>query len=170
MRRNWFSDFWKECSWVEKVVVTSLVIGIVLFIALSIVAYKEQDTIPATTQDYEPLIAKQHALEGNKELAFEELLKENWSIEDNTGQSISIRFENDECYIITKYDKEEFMIISNSSYDKAMSKSETLGASMFAGFVLGLLGGFVVFVALCLIVWIWKKIHNYIVAKPKKVR
>ena len=130
MRRNWFSDFWKECSWVEKVVVTSLVIGIVLFIALSIVAYKE----------------------------------------DNTGQSISIRFENDECYIITKYDKEEFMIISNSSYDKAMSKSETLGASMFAGFVLGLLGGFVVFVALCLIVWIWKKIHNYIVAKPKKVR
>ena len=62
------------------------------------------------------------------------------------------------------------MIISNSSYDKAMSKSETLGASMFAGFVLGLLGGFVVFVALCLIVWIWKKIHNYIVAKPKKVR
>jgi len=69
MRRNWFSNFGKEYIWIEKVAETSLVIGIVLFIALSAVVYKEQDTIPATKQDYEPLIAKQHALEGNKELA-----------------------------------------------------------------------------------------------------
>jgi len=52
-----------------------------------------------------------------------------------------------------------------------MSKSEALAASMFVGFVLGLAGCVVVFWALflvglflSLIIWIWKKIYNYIVA------
>ena len=87
------------------------VAGVILWIA----SFKDIDTIPATTMDYQPLEEQAIAIQQNPQLLF----KTNCEVEIDSDL-ITVTLENKNCKLITKYNK-NFEIISSSKKDKSMA-------------------------------------------------
>lgn len=86
------------------------VAGVILWIA----SFKDIDTIPATTMDYQPLEEQTIAIQQNPQLLF----KTNCEVEIDSD-FITVTLENKNCKLITKYNK-NFEIVSSSKKDKSM--------------------------------------------------
>lgn len=86
------------------------VAGVILWIA----SFKDIDTIPATTMDYQPLEEQAIAIQQNPQLLF----KTNCEVEIDSD-FITVTLENKNCKLITKYNK-NFEIVSSSKKDKSM--------------------------------------------------
>lgn len=91
------------------------VISGLLCIPLSIILFIYTDKVPATPTDYEQLEEQVYALQQNPDLLLEIDGNINININDKI---ITIEFENDECKITAKYDK-NFEILSLSKKDKS---------------------------------------------------
>ena len=83
------------------------VAGVILWIA----SFKDIDTIPATTMDYQPLEEQAIAIQQNPQLLF----KTNCEVEIDSD-FITVTLENKNCKLITKYNK-NFEIVSSSKKD-----------------------------------------------------
>ena len=107
---SWFTQWVGKMRWEEKIgitlgVITSIVIGIMLFVS--------SDTTPATPMDYKPLEKQITAVQQNPHLLFETNC--NIKVEDEVT---TVFLENEECSITAKYDK-NLKIISTSKADKS---------------------------------------------------
>lgn len=93
-----------------RIFILLTVAGVILWIA----SFKDIDTIPATTMDYQPLEELTIAIQQNPQLLF----KTNCEVEIDSD-FITVTLENKNCKLITKYNK-NFEIVSSSKKDKSM--------------------------------------------------
>lgn len=108
---DWITDWIKQFDW-EQVV--GFAISGLLGIALTIVIFVFIDKVPATLSDYEQLEEQVNVIQQNPYL----LLKIDCNIKIK-DEVITVEFDNDECKVITKYDK-NFEVLSTSKKDKSM--------------------------------------------------
>lgn len=106
-RFDWFKSQPRQ-MWGIFILLT--VAGVILWIA----SFKDIDTIPATTMDYQPLEEQAIASQQNPQLLF----KTNCEVEIDSDL-ITVTLENKNCKLITKYNK-NFEIVSSSKKDKSM--------------------------------------------------
>lgn len=94
---NWFTQWVRKMNWQEKI---GFVLGGLLGIATFIIVLVSIDKVPATPIDYESLEQQAINVQKNPEL----LLETNCSINID-DEVITITFENDECKVYAKYNK-----------------------------------------------------------------
>ena len=104
---NWID----EKNWEEF---AGFVIAGVLGIVLGIMFYINTDRVPATPMDYDQLEEQVNSIQQNPDL----LLKTDCEI-NIKDEIITVKFENDECKITVKYDK-NFEVLSTSKEDKSI--------------------------------------------------
>lgn len=121
---DWFADWIGQFEW-EQIV--GFAISGLVGIALTIMMFVYTDKVPATPSDYEQLENQVKVIQQNPDL----LLETDCNININ-GEIITVEFENDECKMTAKYDK-DFEVLSTSKEDKSMFWLWAL--------VLGLIGG-----------------------------
>ncbi len=119
---DWFTRWIGKFDW--KQIVRFAISGL-LCIALTIMVFVCVDTVPATPSDYEQLETQVKVIQQNPEL----LVETNCNININ-DEIITIEFENDECKVIAKYDK-DFEVLSTSKEDKSTFWLLTLGLDLF---------------------------------------
>ena len=90
------------------------VIAGLLGIVLGIMFYITTDRVPATPMDYDQLEEQVNSIHQNPDL----LLKTDCEI-NIKDEIITVKFENDECKITVKYDK-NFEVLSTSKEDKSI--------------------------------------------------
>lgn len=105
---NWFTQWVARMTWQEKV---GFALGGILGIVIGIIVFVSFDKVPATPMDYQPLEQQAINAQQNHEL----LLEKNCNININ-DEVITIRFENDECKVYAKYNK-NFEMLSYSKED-----------------------------------------------------
>lgn len=108
---DWFTDWIKQFDW-EQIV--GFAISGLLGIALTIIMFVFADKVPATPSDYKQLKDQVNVIQQNPDL----LLETDCNININ-GEIITVEFENDECKMTAKYDK-DFEVLSTSKEDKSM--------------------------------------------------
>lgn len=98
----------------QPIYMAFIVLTIVLTIALTMKYFVQMDKIPANASDYEQLEIQVYDIQSP-----EFLLKEdsNMTAINIDSETITITFENDECKVIAKYDK-NFEVLSISKKDK----------------------------------------------------
>lgn len=121
---DWFAYWIEQFDWEQMV---GFAISGLLGIALTIMLFVSTDTVPATPSDYEQLESQVTIIQQNPDL----LLETDCNININ-GETITVEFENDECKIITKYDK-NFEVLSTSKEDKSMFWLLTLVLALVVG-------------------------------------
>lgn len=109
---NWFTQWVGKMSWQEKV---AFAIGGLLGIIMGIIVFVSIDKVPATSMDYQLLEQQAINVQQNPKL----LLETNCNIDIN-DEVITIKFENDECKVYAKYNK-NFEMLSYSKEDNHMS-------------------------------------------------
>lgn len=108
---DWFTDWIGQFDW-EQIV--GFAISGLVGIALTVMMFVYTDKVPATPSDYEQLEDQVNVIQQNPDL----LLETDCNINFN-GEIITVEFENDECKVITKYDK-NFEVLSTSKEDKSI--------------------------------------------------
>jgi len=127
-----FADWIKQLYW-EQVV--GFAISGLLGIALTINLFITTDTVPATSSDYVQLEKLTNVIQQNIDL----LLEPDRNID---SEIITVTFENDECKVITEYDK-NFEVLSTSKKDKSMFWLLALVFSLIVGGLVVWFFGFV---------------------------
>lgn len=107
---NWFTDYFVQFEWKE---IVGFVIALMLGCAWFMAYLKVSDTTPATPDDYKPLKNQAKAVAQNPKL----LREIDCDINIESG-IITVKFENDECKVFAKYDK-NFALLSTSEKDKS---------------------------------------------------
>lgn len=108
---DWFVDWIGQFDWEE---IVGFAISGLVGIALTIMIFVYTDKVPATPSDYEQLEDQVNVIKQNPDL----LLETDCNININ-GEIITVEFENDECKMTAKYDK-NFEVLSTSKEDKSM--------------------------------------------------
>lgn len=111
---DWFTDWITDwiCLFDWEQIVGFTISGLV-GIALTMVMFVYTDKVPATPSDYEQLEDQVNLIQQNPDL----LLETDCNININ-GEIITVEFENDECKMTAKYDK-DFKVLSTSKEDKS---------------------------------------------------
>lgn len=119
----------------EKIV--GFAISGVLGIAFAIIVFVSIDKEPATLSDYENLEEQMNTIQQNPDL----LLETDRNINVNSGV-ITVEFENDECKMTAKYDK-DFEVLSTSKEDKSIFWVYALGIALIFGAIIVWVGGWI---------------------------
>lgn len=127
-------------------------LGIIIGIVIGIIILVKLDTVPATANDYEPLMEQASAIEGNRDL----LLRTdgNFNVKDEV---ITIIFENSECKLSVKYDQ-DIKILSTTKYDKSYSLSAIIIVAIISGFFGGAVGIVILGLIFCAIIYLWEEV------------
>lgn len=104
----------------HKELITS-VFFVVVYCIVGIYWLSLVDILPATAEDYKPLIESAKNIQKNPSL----LLEYEWANGKNMGNILTISFKNDECNLIAQYDK-DFVLLSTTKKDKALSFGELI--------------------------------------------
>lgn len=108
---SWIANWIDEKDGEE---IVGFVIAGLLGIVLGIMFYTTRDIVPATPMDYDQLEEQVNSIQQNPDL----LLKTDCDI-NIKDEIITVKFENDECKITVKYDK-NFEVLSTSKEDKSI--------------------------------------------------
>lgn len=119
---SWIANRINEKDW-EKIV--GFVIAGLLGIVLGIMFYTIIDIVPANPMDYDQLEEQINSIQQNPDL----LLKTDGDI-NIKDEIITVKFENDECKITVKYDK-NFEVLSTSKEDKSIFWVWALASALF---------------------------------------
>ncbi len=146
-----FTQCLKRMKTEEKIgfaisVIISVVVGITLFLSY--------DMVPATASDYEALENQITHIQQNPDL----LLKTNCNIFIN-DDVITVKFMNDECSMIVKYDQ-NFEVLSTSKEDNYIFWPFSLGLSVLGGIFVWTITYIVSLVVLYLCKFILLKFKN----------
>lgn len=151
-----FTDWISQFDWE---LIGGYVISGLLGIALTIITFVYADKVPATPSDYEQLEEQVKVIQHNPDL----LLETDCNININ-GNIITVEFENDECKIIAKYDK-NFEVLSTSKEDKSKFWLFALAIALIHGiFVTYCLGGPLSYVIHLLNIaaeWIFERVKKF---------
>lgn len=134
---NWFAQWVGKMSWQEKV---SFALGGLLGIVVGIIVLVSIDKVPASPMDYQPLEQQAINVQQNPEL----LLETNCNININ-DEVITIRFENDECKVYAKYNK-DFEMLSYSKEDNYIFWVWAFCLALLIGICVYALGAFVLII------------------------
>ena len=105
---NWFTQWVGKMTWQGKV---GFALGGILGVVIGVITLVSIDKVPATPTDYQLLEQQAINVQQNPEL----LLETNCNINID-DEVITIRFENDECKVYAKYNK-NFEMLSYSKED-----------------------------------------------------
>lgn len=124
---SWIANRINEKDWED---IVGVVIAGLLGIVLGIMFYTIIDIVPANPMDYDQLEEQVNSIQQNPDL----LLKTDCDI-NIKDEIITVKFENDECKITIKYDK-NFEVLSTSKEDKSIFWVWALAIALFiVGFV-----------------------------------
>ena len=126
---------------------------------MNIALFAESDITPATPDDYKPLEYQAMAVAQNPKL----LREIDCDINIKSG-IITVKFENDECKVFSKYDK-NFALLLTFKEDKSESWLKVLGEALFWSAYVFFVGGFIFSLLLQVLVvdsvkWILEKVKN----------
>lgn len=119
---SWIAERINEKDWEE---IVGVVIAGLLGIVLGIMFYTIIDRVPANPMDYDQLEEQVNSIQQNPDL----LLKTDYDI-NIKDEIITVEFENDECKITVKYDK-NFEVLSTSKEDKSIFWLWALAIALF---------------------------------------
>ncbi|MCI8384799.1 MAG: hypothetical protein HFJ33_08135 [Clostridia bacterium] len=152
---DWFDVWIRQFEW-EQIV--GFAISGLVGIALTIMMFVYTDKVPATPSDYEQLEDQVNVIQQNPY----SLLETDCNIKIN-GEIITIEFENDECKMTAKYDK-NFEVLSTSKEDKSMFWLWALVLSLIVGGVeinfVGWLLSLVILSLKIVVEWIVKRVKK----------
>ena len=134
---NWFTQWVGKMSWQEKV---SFALGGLLGIVVGIIVFVSIDKVPATPMDYQPLELQAIYVQQNPKL----LLETNCNININ-DEVIAIRFENDQCKVYAKYNK-DFELLSYSKEDNYTFWVWAFCLALLIGICVYVLGAFILII------------------------
>lgn len=152
---EWFAVWIRQFEW-EQIV--GFAISGLVGIALTIMMFVYRDKVPATPSDYEQLKDQVNVIQQNPY----SLLETDCNIKIN-GEIITIEFENDECKMTAKYDK-NFEVLSTSKEDKSMFWLWALVLALIIGgmeiyFVGWILTGAILLLKIA-VEWIFKRVKK----------
>ena len=152
---DWFTDWIRQFYW-EQIV--GFAISGLVGIALTIMMFVYTDKVPATSSDYEQLEDQVNVIQQNPDL----LLETDCNININ-GEIITVEFENNECKMTAKYDK-DFEILSTSKEDKSMFWLLALVLALIIGgaeiYFVGWLLSLVILLLKIAVEWIFEKVKK----------
>ena len=152
---DWFADWIGQFDW-EQIV--GFAISGLVGIALAIMMFVYADKVPATPSDYEQLEDQVNVIQQNPDL----LLETDCNININ-GEIITVEFENDECKMTAKYDK-DFEVLSTSKEDKSMFWLWALVLGLIVGgaeiYFVGWLLSLVILLLKIAVEWIFERIKK----------
>lgn len=152
---DWFTDWIGQFYW-EQIV--GFAISGLVGIALTIMMFVYTDKVPATSSDYEQLEDQVNVIQQNPDL----LLETDCNININ-GEIITVEFENNECKMTAKYDK-DFEILSTSKEDKSMFWLLALVLALIIGgaeiYFVGWLLSLVILLLRIAVEWIFEKVKK----------
>lgn len=152
---DWFTDWIGQFYW-EQIV--GFAISGLVGIALTIMIFVYTDKVPATSSDYEQLEDQVNVIQQNPDL----LLETDCNININ-GEIITVKFENNECKMTAKYDK-DFEILSTSKEDKSMFWLLALVLALIIGgaeiYFVGWLLSLVILLLKIAVEWIFEKVKK----------
>lgn len=152
---DWFTSWIGQFDW-EQIV--GFAISGVIGIALTIMFFIGIDKVPATSSDYEQLEEQVNTIKQNPYL----LLETDCNININ-GETITVKFENDECKMTAKYDK-NFEVLSTSKEDKSTFWLVALALALLIGgfeiYGVGWILSLVIFSLKIAVEWISKRLKN----------
>ena len=150
---DWFTDWIGQFYW-EQIV--GFAISGLVGIALTIMMFVYTDKVPATSSDYEQLEDQVNVIQQNPDL----LLETDCNI---NGEIITVKFENNECRMTAKYDK-DFEILSTSKEDKSMFWLLALVLALIIGgaeiYFVGWLLSLVILLLKIAVEWIFEKVKK----------
>ena len=150
---DWFTSWIGQFDW-EQIV--GFAISGVIGIALTIMLFIGIDKVPATSSDYEQLEDQVNVIQQNPDL----LLETDCNI---NGEIITVKFENNECRMTAKYDK-DFEILSTSKEDKSMFWLLALVLALIIGgaeiYFVGWLLSLVILLLKIAVEWIFEKVKK----------
>ncbi len=152
---DWFTDWIGQFDW-EQIV--GFAISGLVGIALTIMMFAYTDKVPATSSDYEQLENQVNVIQQNSDL----LLQTDCNI-NIKGEIITVEFENDECKMTAKYDK-DFEVLSTSKEDKAIFWVRALVLPLIVGgaeiYFVGWLLSLVTLLLKIAVVWIFERVKK----------
>ena len=160
---NGFTNLIGRFEWQE---IVGFAISGLLGIAIAIMIFVAVDKVPATPSDYEQIENQIVSIQQNPDL----LLETDCNININSG-AITVEFENDECKMTAKYDK-DFEVLSTSKEDKSRSWFLVLLVSLILGAFTCYAGGRILAIVILFfqmaVEWIYEMVRKFKVKCQKQ--
>ncbi len=155
-------DWVSNMEWEEKV---AGCISVLLGIFVVVILFTTADIVPATSSDYEILYGYSEELHNSPETLTEMLFDGKCSVTGADDEEvIIIEFENDECKLYVKYNR-DFEIISSSEVDKYIHWSFVLIFSILCFIVVW----FIAYLILLILIVAMEYLIDYIKDKLLKI-